>query len=397
MCDTLGRIQTKDKFAFFAKNSDRQVNEPQAIVYIPRQIHKEKKLSTTYIEIEQEEETNALLLSKPSWMWGGEMGVNEYGVCIGNEAVKTKGIYSKTGLIGMDLVRLGLERASTAKDAVDVIINLLEKYGQGGNCGYESEKYYDNSFLIMDRNELYILETKDKKWALKKQEYGSISNELTLNNPDKYSDTKKFKSTYSEESNIFNEARIRKFLTGKNILKVSKETDIFSILRTHNILTKPLKKGTLSSPCMHANSKLNCQTTSSMVVIYKEEPIIWFNGTSYPCLSIFKPYMFGRKIEKPIFNLNDDACYDYWKEQEKITRKLATLKLPLNYYKDIKQIENEIINNFNKNPKSTLFNLEEILNKEKEFYHKWLTKNIPLETRNSKDKKFWEYENNNLK
>lgn len=107
--------------------------------------------------------------------------------------------------------------------------------------------------------------------------------------------------------------------------------------------------------------------------------------------------MFGRKIEKPIFNLNDDACYDYWKEQEKITRKLATLKLPLNYYKDIKQIENEIINNFNKNPKSTLFNLEEILNKEKEFYHKWLTKNIPLETRNSKDKKFWEYENNNLK
>ena len=41
-------------------------------------------------------------------MWGAEMGANEHGVCIGNEAVSTK-LESdedlKEKLLGMDLVR----------------------------------------------------------------------------------------------------------------------------------------------------------------------------------------------------------------------------------------------------------------------------------------------------
>ena len=51
----------------------------------------------------------------------------------------------------MDLVRLALERAATAEEAVSVMVDLLERHGQGGPCSYERPEFtYDNSFLVAD-------------------------------------------------------------------------------------------------------------------------------------------------------------------------------------------------------------------------------------------------------
>lgn len=51
-----------------------------------------------------------MILSKPVWMWGAEMGANECGVVVGNEAIWTidnDGDHDPNvkRLLGMDLVR----------------------------------------------------------------------------------------------------------------------------------------------------------------------------------------------------------------------------------------------------------------------------------------------------
>lgn len=81
----------------------------------------------------------------------------------------------------MDLVRLGLERASTAEEARDVIVELLEIHGQGGNCGLSRPFYYNNAFIVADRCHAYIIETYHRFWVWKRvTEFAAISNAYSI-------------------------------------------------------------------------------------------------------------------------------------------------------------------------------------------------------------------------
>ena len=167
MCDTFVALgsATKDGSVIFGKNSDRPQNEQQPLAYFKRENHPPNtQVRCTYISIPQVEVTNAIFLSKPSWMWGGEMGANEYGVSIGNEAVWTKEPYGGPALLGMDLLRLALERSSSATQALEIIVDLLENHGQGGSCAENSMWTYHNSFLIADQREAWVLETAGEWW-----------------------------------------------------------------------------------------------------------------------------------------------------------------------------------------------------------------------------------------
>jgi dipeptidase len=98
MCDTFVALNkaTADGSVIFGKNSDRDPNEAHQLLVVPRAKHTQGvQVDCTYISIPQVEETHAILLSKPFWIWGAEMGVNEHGVVIGNEAVFTKVPYGK--------------------------------------------------------------------------------------------------------------------------------------------------------------------------------------------------------------------------------------------------------------------------------------------------------------
>ena len=64
------------------------------------------------------------------------------------------------------IYRLGLERAKSAKQAVDVVSQMLEKHGQGGACSDAGGAWsYHNSFIIADQSEAWVLETAGKIWA----------------------------------------------------------------------------------------------------------------------------------------------------------------------------------------------------------------------------------------
>ncbi|XP_032019265.1 secernin-2 isoform X2 [Hylobates moloch] len=169
----------------FAKNSDRPRDEVQEVVFVPAGTHTPgSRLQCTYIEVEQVSKTQAVILSRPSWLWGAEMGANEHGVCIGNEAVWTKEpVGEGEALLGMDLLRLALELSSSAQEALHVITGLLERYGQGGSCLEDPVPFsYHSTFLLADRTEAWVLETAGRLWAAQRIQEGArnISNQLSI-------------------------------------------------------------------------------------------------------------------------------------------------------------------------------------------------------------------------
>ena len=185
VCDTFVALPdaTLGGELIFGKNSDRPCGEVQDVVVIGAQQHAAgDTVQCTYLQIPQARQTSAVILSKPHWMWGAEMGANEHGVVIGNEAVWTTEPYAETGLLGMDLVRLGLERGTTACAALQLIVELMGAYGQGGNCAEHFTFNYHNSYLIADRDEAWVLETAGRYWAAEKITSGtrSISNSLSI-------------------------------------------------------------------------------------------------------------------------------------------------------------------------------------------------------------------------
>ncbi len=193
-CDTfvLPAETTLSSSIVMAKNSDRPLGEAQALTWTAGAKHaRGETVRCTYISVPQAGETYGVLGSKPYWMWGYEMGVNEKGVMIGNEAQGSRAAETgdENALLGMDLLRLGLERGATAREAMAVITALLEEYGQNANASRLADKRYENSFFIADRQEIWLLETAGRMWAAKRiEEPYAISNCYTIVKPDECSE-----------------------------------------------------------------------------------------------------------------------------------------------------------------------------------------------------------------
>ena len=174
---------TADGCVVFAKNSDREPGEAQVVELHPAREHElGANVRCTYIEIPQARRTHGVLLCRPHWMWGAEMGANDQGLVVGNEAVFTRAPMQEVGLLGMDLVRLVLERAASASEGVTVLSDLLEQHGQGGPAGHRDKSFrYHSSFLLADPEDAWVLETADRAWVAERvRGVRAISNGLTI-------------------------------------------------------------------------------------------------------------------------------------------------------------------------------------------------------------------------
>lgn len=371
MCDTI--VVTPGYSAtgrmLFAKNSDRSPNEPQYLQHFPAADHdlsEEPEVRLTYISVSQAEHTNEIVISRPSWMWGAEFGFNEFGLNIGNEAVWTKEKYLKTaGLTGMDALRLALERCSSAYEALKFIIALFEKYPQGGNCGYDKNFYYHNSFLIADPAEAYVLETAGRYWVYKKVEgCFAISNCLCLDDYDechpglisnavrrgRCRSQRDFGFVRCYQDRIvtaFAKGRERRALVteclgrGKPDVRTLMET-----LRTHGGRARD-GFAEVGSVCMHAGGPIGDQTTASYVAEIDEKGSSYFvTGSSMPCMSMFKPLLCGRNAYVAEAG-EEQKGLNFWLTREKLRRCFISGAIdPGEYVREIRAAEETCLEDF---------------------------------------------------
>jgi dipeptidase len=261
-----------------------------------------------------------VLLSRPFWMWGAEIGANEHGVAIGNEAVFTRQPYAESGLTGMDLVRLGLERAATASEAVEVITTLLATHGQGGGCGHEHRSFtYHNSFLIADPHGAFVLETAGRRWQAERiARAWSISNGLTL--PGMIAESDRIRTRVSA-------CRVRRARTLAAAERALDVGDLMRALRDHGEGTEPcyrLLNGAMAAPCMHAGGVLAAsQTTASWVAELRPGAIRhWVTGTAAPCVSLFKPVHVEEPLDSGAPPSDRADAHSLWWRHERLHRQV---------------------------------------------------------------------------
>ncbi|MBI2568824.1 MAG: peptidase U34 [Candidatus Schekmanbacteria bacterium] len=312
----------------FAKNSDRDPNEAQVLEWVGGRRHcRGETLRCTWIGVPQVRSTHSVLLSRPFWTWGAEMGANEHGVVIGNEAVFTNQRYARLGLTGMDLVRLALERGEDAEAAAAVIVDMIDAHGQGGGCGLENGRFtYHNSFIVADCRTAFVLETAGNCWqADRVSGVRCLSNELTLGD---------FAARYRERpavKTVIAGARQRRRRTEEQARRATRLQDMMAALRDHGApghdgaapRYTPLF-GAMGAPCMHGGGLLvSSQTTASWVSeLTRQGCAHWVTATAAPCTSLYKPVAVAHPVDLGAAPRERFDAESYWWRHERLHRRV---------------------------------------------------------------------------
>lgn len=368
---------TESGTMIFGKNANREPNEAHSIIRIPAKEHKARQTHTSLIPVPQVSHTYEMILSKSFQVWGAEMGVNEHGLVIGYSPVYTRVRFNKKerGLNGADLVRLGLERSRSASEALEVITQMVETYGQNAPSAYQWKGvYHHNSFMIADSNQAYLLETAGHHWAVNGiHGFQAVSGHLTIEEKYDYiSDqaediARKNKWIKKNESFNFRKAfsksihpfTIKSIELQKKIMRLGKENERYLDLEKSLSILKWLSidrdrfqaaRHGQNGISMYASSfGSERHTTGSMLVELKpqQKPIVWLTGTSNPDISLFKPFYFEGQILMEGEWSVPGGDYDgtLWWEHERLARQVIVNypEATETFIEDVQVAQDEII------------------------------------------------------
>jgi len=334
VCDTVVVVPDEGP-VWFAKNSDREPSEAQFVECHDR-TSSLRGLPSGLPELGGH---GRVVLSRPAWMWGCEMGVNEHGLAIGNEAVFTRMPVPKAGYTGMDFQRVALGTCQTADDALEQLIELTESRVQGGPMGHRHRSFrYHSSFVIADRQGAWVFETAGALWAAKRvRGVATVSNGLTIGSDfDRIHDGAlaharsrgwlgpgqelDFAEAFSDRAiTMLAGAKTRRACIAASLTGVQTPElrHFMHALSDHGDKT-PGRAWRSESPCAHASwlpTMTAAQTTSSIVACLGDQgPTVWATGTSSPCLSVFKPAPFDPQLlpPRPIADARFDAEELWW-------------------------------------------------------------------------------------
>ena len=414
-CDTMVALgnSTKNGNTIFAKNSDRPLLESQPLVIYEAEDHeKGEMVNCTYISIPQVSHTYKVLGSKPYWIWGLEHGMNEFNVCIGNEAVWSRESEEKTnGLLGMDLLRLGLERGRTAYESMHIIIDLLETYGQGGNAAVNMEHRYCNAFLLADCNEAWILETCNRRWIAKKvKDVAGISNCYSIETEwdEASSDIKEhaYNEGWISRDVPFNFAKAYTSMNLKLRAALPRKERLNKLLNQAkgNITIDTMRRiqrdhfegeiiaprwnpadGIYVSICMHAMMESSSETAaSSQIELSDGSNNIWWHAFGLPCISVYAPYSINCKVPKEIsvggkIYSDDSVWWRFEKLQKEIEKDYGTRSSE--WREDIEKLEAEFIDSVERDgltSDAVEQNTTMLLKKVEDMYSKIRKENKPI-------------------
>ena len=158
---------TLDGVALFAHRSHRPADEAQTLLWVAgRDYAAGESVRVSRLSLPQVRRTHALIGLRAAGAWGCWHGVNEHGLAMGATPTHSRLRGDAPGLAASDLVRLTLERASGASQAVQTAADLISRHGQGPYAGCPPEDDHDNAFLIADRQDAYLLAACGAHWAV---------------------------------------------------------------------------------------------------------------------------------------------------------------------------------------------------------------------------------------